>query len=75
MLFYYLIGGFMTITFEEIGQFLSDNLLWFLIPINIFIVTMLIILIVKVSKAKKRRKNERKRQAKLPRADKKTRKL
>lgn len=56
----------MTITFAEIGKFITDNLLWFLIPINIFIITLLIILIVKVVKAKKRRKkNERKRQDKL----------
>ena len=65
----------MTITFAEIGKFISDNLLWFLIPINIAILTFLVILIVKESKAKKRRKNERERQDKLSKSTKKTHKL
>lgn len=58
----------MTITFEQIGQFISDNLIWFLIPINAIIITFLVILIVKVVKAKKRRKHEGKRQTKLPKS-------
>ena len=62
----------MTITFEQIGQFISNHILWFLIPINIFIITLLIILIIKVTKARKRRKNEGKRQNKLSRHVKKT---
>ena len=55
----------MTITFAEIGKFITDNLIWFLIPIIVFILTMFVILLIKVIKARKRRKYERKRQDKL----------
>lgn len=58
----------MTITFGEIGNFISDNLIWFLIPIIVFILTMFVILLVKVIKSKKgREKHERKRQNKVSR--------
>lgn len=62
----------MTITFEQIGNFISANLMWFLIPINILIIIALVYLIYKVISAKKRRKYERKRQNKLSRTNKKT---
>lgn len=64
----------MTITFAEIGKFINEHLLLFLIPANIFFITMLVILIVKVVRAKKRsnKKNERKRQNKLSNSHKKT---
>lgn len=60
-----ILGGYMTITFAEIGKFITDNLIWFLIPIIVFILTMFVILLIKVIKARKRRKYERKRQDKL----------
>ena len=60
-----ILGGYMTITFAEIGKFITDNLIWFLIPIIVFISTMFVILLIKVIKARKRRKYERKRQDKL----------
>ena len=60
-----ILGGYMTITFAEIGKFITDNLIWFLIPIIVFILTMFVILLIKVIEARKRRKYERKRQDKL----------
>ena len=65
----------MSITFAQIGEFISNNLLWFLIPINITILSIFIMLIVKVRKSKKEKENERKRQNKLPHSSKKTRPL
>lgn len=56
------------VTFAEIGKFISDHLLWFIIPINIVIITLFVLLIIKVVKYKKKKegkKNERKRQNKL----------
>lgn len=64
----------MSITFEQIGKFITDNLLWFLIPIDIAILVWIIIIIVQYKKGKKKKKkkgvkkNERKRQNKLPRS-------
>ena len=67
-------GGCMSITFEQIGKFFVDNMLWFLIPIDIAILVWIIVVIVqyrkgkgkKNTKNKKRgKKNERKRQDKL----------
>lgn len=65
------LGGNMlndTITFEEIGKFISANLLWFLIPINVILIalfTWIIVRAVKNKKKKESKKNERKRQNKL----------
>lgn len=65
------LGGNMlndTITFEEIGKFISANLLWFLIPINVILIalfTWIIVRAVKNKKKKEGKKNERKRQNKL----------
>lgn len=60
------------VTFAEIGKFISDHLLWFIIPINIVIITLFVLLIIKVVKNKKKKsgegKNERKRQNKLPKS-------
>ena len=66
-------GGNMSITFEEIGKFFVDNLLWFLIPIDIAITIWIIVAVVQYRKTKGkkkkkgRKKNERKRQNKLSR--------
>ena len=60
------------VTFEQIGKFITDNLLWFIIPINIVLVALFVLLIIKVVKNKKKKrgdgKNERKRQNKLPKS-------
>ena len=60
------------VTFEQIGKFITDNLLWFIIPINIVLVTLFVLLIIKVVKNKKKKrgegKNERKSQNKLPKS-------
>lgn len=64
----------MSITFEQIGKFIVDNVLWFLIPIDIAITIWIIVVVVQYrkSKGKKKKKgvkrNERKRQNKLPRS-------
>lgn len=67
----------MSITFAEIGKFFVDNLLWFLIPIDIAITIWVIVIVIQYhklngSKKKKKKKgakkNERKRQDKLPKS-------
>lgn len=75
MSFYYTNGGIMSITFEQIGKFIMDNLLWFIIPIDIAIAVWIIVVIVQYRKGKGKKKkkkgvkkNERQRQNKLPRS-------
>ena len=56
------------ITFAEIGNFIVKNILWFAIPLDIIILTVLVVIIVKYQKGKKkkgRKRSERKRQNKL----------
>lgn len=65
----------MEITFKQIGEFFSQNKLWFLIPLDIIGIILFILLAIKVVKFRRRRKNERKRQNKLHRTSKKTHKL
>lgn len=58
-----------SITFAEIGNFIVKNILWFAIPLDIIILTVLVVIIVKYQKGKKkkgRKRSERKRQNKLP---------
>lgn len=65
----------MTLTFEQIGEFFSNNIVWFLIPINLAIITFGIILTVKVIRTKRSKKHEGKRQNKSNKTPKKARKL
>ena len=67
-------GVRMTITLKEIWQFIVQNKLWFLIPIDIILTAFFIYVVVRYVKIR-RKKNERKRQNKLHRTSKKTHKL
>lgn len=44
-----------------IWKFIKQNILWFAIPIDIIIITLLVIVIVKHCQKKRGKKNERKR--------------
>lgn len=44
-----------SITFAEIGNFIVKNILWFAIPLDIIILTVLVVIIVKYQKGKKKK--------------------